>query len=317
MSLGLGLGPGDVARLACPDCRGALSFSAASSGPGRGEAVAGALGAGALECGGCGARWPVEDGVPRLYREAEVRGTDRLMRVIYDGLPWLHDPLTTALFPLLQRSREAEVRERIITRLELGALVAPADRPLRILEVGVGAGANLPLVYRGLAQGRAVGGVGAGEAMGAVEIWGLDLSRGMLAECRALVSRHGYGEVRLLLGDAHSLPFGDGAFDRVFHVGGIGGYRDPGKALAEMARVAVPGTPIVVVDEQLDPGRRHGLVHRALFRALTFYDRDPHCPRELLPPGSYDVLEEQVSRYYYCLRFRHGRSGAPRAREDR
>lgn len=271
----------------------------------------GGLGAGALECGGCGARWPVEDGVPRLYREAEVRGTDRLMRTIYDGLPWLHDPLTTALFPLLQRRSEAEVRERIIARLELGALVTPPDRPLRILEVGVGAGANLPLVRRGLAQ------LLAKEVVEAVEIWGLDLSRGMLDECRAFVLRHGYGEVRLLLGDAHALPFGDGLFDRVFHVGGIGGYRDPGRALAEMARVAVPGTPIVVVDEQLDPGRRHGLVHRALFRALTFYDRDPHCPRELLPSGAYDVLEEQVSRYYYCLTFRQGRSAPPWNTEDR
>jgi ubiquinone/menaquinone biosynthesis C-methylase UbiE/uncharacterized protein YbaR (Trm112 family) len=297
----MSLGPGDVARLACPDCRAALLFSSPS--PGHGAAVMGALGAGALECGGCGASWPVEDGVPQLYREAEVRGTDRLMRTIYDGLPWLHDPLTTALFPLLQRKSEAEVRERIIARLELGSLRAPLDRPLRILEVGVGAGANLPLVRRGLAQRIAVGAV---EAVEAVEIWGLDLSRGMLAECRAFVLRHGYSGVRLLLGDAHSLPFGDGGFDRVFHVGGIGGYRDPGRALAEMARVAVPGTPIVVVDEQLDRGRRHGLVHWALFRALTFYDRDPHCPRELLPPGAYDVIEEQVSRYYYCLTFRRG-----------
>lgn len=295
---GIALRPGDVAHLVCPDCRGALS-----------------VGAGALECGDCGASWPVEDGMPRLYREAEVRGTDRLMRAIYDGLPWLHDPLTTALFPLLQRSSEAAVRERIIARLELGSLVAPPDRPLRILEVGVGAGANLALVRRGLRQG--VAGEAAVEAVEAVEIWGLDLSRGMLAECRALVTRQGYGEVRLLLADAHSLPFGDGAFDRVFHVGGIGGYRDPRRALAEMARVAVPGTPIVVVDEQLDPGQPQGLLHQALFRALTFYDRDPHCPRELLPPRVYGVLEEQVSRYYYCLTFRQGRSASLRDRQGR
>jgi ubiquinone/menaquinone biosynthesis C-methylase UbiE/uncharacterized protein YbaR (Trm112 family) len=295
-----GLRPGDVTQLVCPACRGALSFAAGAGGRGM---TSGALERGTLGCGGCGAIWPVEDGMPRLYREAEVRGTDRLLRTIYDGLPWLHDPLTTALFPVLQRTSEAAVREQILARVDLGALGAPAGRPLRILEVGVGAGANLPLVRRELLRRAEVG------ALGAVEIWGLDLSRGMLAACRALALRHGYDELRLILGDAHALPFGDGGFDRVFHVGGIGGYRDPGRALAEMARVAVPGTPIVVVDEQLDPGRRHGLVHRALFRALTFYDRDPHCPREFLPPGAYDVLEEQVSRYYYCLTFRQGRRG--------
>jgi hypothetical protein len=74
-------------------------------------------------------------------------------------------------------------------------------------------------------------------------------------------------------------------------------------ALAEMARVARPGTPIVVVDEQLDPGRLHGRFHRAMFRAVTFYDRHPHCPREHLPPGATAVVEEQVSRFFYCLTF--------------
>jgi hypothetical protein len=60
----------------------------------------------------------------------------------------------------------------------------------------------------------------------------------------------------------------------------------------------------VVVDEQLDPSREHGLYVRAAFRLLTFYDPSPHCPTELLPEGAYDVLEEQVSRFFYCLRFR-------------
>ena len=71
-----------------------------------------------------------------------------------------------------------------------------------------------------------------------------------------------------------------------------------------MARVARPGTPIVVVDEQLDPARCHGLYHRLVFRALTFYTPDAVCPRADLPAGATDVLEEQVSRFYYCLRFR-------------
>jgi ubiquinone/menaquinone biosynthesis C-methylase UbiE len=109
---------------------------------------------------------------------------------------------------------------------------------------------------------------------------------------------------RLVLGDAHALPFPDHAFDRVFHVGALGSMRDARRALAEMARVARPGTPIVVVDEQLDPARDSSAYARLMFRVLTFYDPDPRCPTDSLPEGAVDVLEEQVSRFYYCLRFR-------------
>ena len=110
--------------------------------------------------------------------------------------------------------------------------------------------------------------------------------------------------------DAHALPFADASFDRVFHVGGIGGYGDTRLGLAEMARVARPDTPIVVVDEQLDPGRDDSLFHRVVFRALTFYTTAPDSPVADLPPGATAVLSEQVSRFYYCLTFRMPRHGA-------
>jgi hypothetical protein len=71
-----------------------------------------------------------------------------------------------------------------------------------------------------------------------------------------------------------------------------------------MARVAVRGTPIVVVDEQLDRGREHGLLHRAAFRAISFYEPDAKSPVALLPEGAEGVIDEQSTRFYYCLTFR-------------
>lgn len=275
----------DVERLACPACGGVLVF--------HGQEEEGCLSDGSLRCGGCGEAWPVGRGLARLYREDAVRGTDRLMRVIYDGLPSLHDPLTAVLTPVLQSVSEARMRDGYMRRLELGALRPREDgQPVRVLEVGVGAGANLPLIRRDLPHGLDV------------EVWGVDLSEGMLKHCRRRVLRDGYESVRLVMADAHALPFPDGMFDRVLHVGGIGGYRDAAKALGEMARVARKGTPLVVVDEQLDPAFRPTLLQRAAFRALTFYTRDPHCPRELLPIGAESVIEEQVAPFYYCLSFR-------------
>lgn len=266
-----------LAQLVCPTCRGRLAQNG-----------------GSLDCRQCRASWAVEAGLPRLYRESTVRGTDRLMRVFYDGLPSLHDPLTRHLLPLLEAGgSEAALRDGYMKRIDLAALAPRADgRPLRILEIGVGAGANLPLLQRDLPRGIAAA------------IWGLDLSVGMLRQCQRRLRTWTGAPVHLLAGDAHALPFADGAFDRVFHVGAMGSFRDGRRVLAEMTRVAAPGTPIVVVDEQLDPGRAHRLHHRAAFRLLTFYDPSPHCPVELLPPGVTDVLEEAISRFYYCLSFR-------------
>ncbi len=264
---------GDIARLQCPVCRREFVR--------RGDA---------LECASC-APWPIRDGLPRLGREEWVRGPDRLMRRFYDGLPRLHDPAVRFLLPLMQGAgSEESLREGYMRRLELHAL--PMDRPVRILEVGVGTGANLPRIEAALPPA----------LRGRVEVWGLDLSIGMLAGARRRVRKLGYRHVHLVQGDAHTLPFRDADFDRVFHVGGIGGFRDPAAALAELGRVARPGTPIVVVDEQLEPGL--GPVRWALFRALTFYDAAPHCPVEAVPAGATDVLAEQVSRFYYSLRFR-------------
>ncbi len=274
----------DLQHLRCPGCHQALSWS--------GRERRGLVHRGRLACGRCGSEWPVRDGFPRLVRESDVRGSDRLLRHFYDNLPYLHDPAVRLVMPL-QGSSEATIRARWMPRLELEALGPPeGGGPVRILEVGIGTGPNVPLLRERLRAGLDV------------ELWGLDLAAGMLTRCRRRLRRSGAFPLRLMVGDAHALPFPRGFFERVFHVGAMGSFNDPRKALAEMARVAKPGTPIVVVDEQLDPSERHSLATRLLFRLITFYDADPHSPTELLPPGATEVLSEQVSRFYYCLRFR-------------
>jgi ubiquinone/menaquinone biosynthesis C-methylase UbiE len=231
--------------------------------------------------------------MPRLYREEEVRGNDRLLRVLYDGLPWLYEPVTAWVAPRIEGLSESEFRARYLRRLELDSLTPrPDGGPVRILEIGIGTGSNLPLLQRALPRGLHV------------ELWGVDLSAGMLSRCRERLVRGHHGNVRLLQADAHALPFPEHCFDRVLETGGIGGYRAPRRALAERARVARPGTPIVTVDEQLDTREPLPLRLRAAFRALTFYNQKPRSPRALLPPEATDILDEQLSRFYFCLTFR-------------
>jgi ubiquinone/menaquinone biosynthesis C-methylase UbiE/uncharacterized protein YbaR (Trm112 family)/alkylhydroperoxidase/carboxymuconolactone decarboxylase family protein YurZ len=277
--------PADADLLICPTCNGPLAY--------RGRTASERITNGVLQCHGCGTAWPVDDGVPHLYDPGEVRGSDYLLRFVYDVIaPW-HDLSVKLVLPVLQTESADKTRDGYMERLQLAALAPRNGTPVRILEVGVGGGANLPLIERDVPA-----------AVDNLEVWGLDLSAGMLGQCRRRIRRTPFGErVRLMLADAHALPFPDASFDRVFHVGGIAGYRDARRALAEMARVARPGTPIVVVDEQLDRARRNTLYHRFIFWAITIYDPNPHAPAAEIPP--YAVCDEstQVSRFYYCLRF--------------
>ena len=59
----------------------------------------------------------------------------------------------------------------------------------------IGTGANLPWVRRALPPGLPV------------EIWGLDLSEGMLSVCRDRLAAQPDPSVRLVMGDVHALPF--------------------------------------------------------------------------------------------------------------
>lgn len=93
----------------------------------------------------------------------------------------------------------------------------------RILEVGVGAGNVLDQVPTGVR-------------------FGLDLSASILRDARLrLASR-----ATLLRGDAATLPFRDGAFDRVLSSEVLEHLPDPAAAVAEIARVTRPGGLVVL-----------------------------------------------------------------------
>ena len=68
---------------------------------------------------------------------------------------------------------------------------------------------------------------------------GLDISRAMLevAERRA----KGYSNVTLVRGDAHALPFVDGALGGINNVGALHAYDDPEQVFREVWRVLRPG----------------------------------------------------------------------------
>ncbi len=276
------LNDADLSDLRCPRCRRTLRLQAAEHRPSpRGPVVE----RGRLVCPE-GHVWPIERGLARLYEEREVRGNDRLLRAIYHHLAPLHDPVVAVALPLCGSGRETELRRRAIARMALGEL---GPDPVRILEVGIGSGSNVGWIRDHLPAGVRF------------ELWGVDLAEGMIRLCER---RWSEPFLRLAMADAHALPFPDGFFDRVVHIGATNNYRDPERALAEMGRVARAGTPVVVVDERLDPGARNSLYHRAMFRLVTFYDWAPRAPASLVPRDAVEVRDEQIARFFYCLTFR-------------
>jgi SAM-dependent methyltransferase len=71
-----------------------------------------------------------------------------------------------------------------------------------------------------------------------VEVIGVDPSEGQLAFAR---TRRGAQSAQFRIGDAQALPFGDDGFDVAVMALVITYLSDPGKAVAEMARVVRPG----------------------------------------------------------------------------
>lgn len=125
----------------------------------------------------------------------------------------------------------------------------------------------------------------------------VDLSETMLLQGRDAMARRGV-PVHLALADAARLPLPSDAFDVVLSYGAVNGMTDPGRAIAEMARVAKPGARVVFFDEQLHASA--SLVERLYFRfVLSAHNTVHRCPIELVGPELGEVRVNQVYRFYY------------------
>jgi ubiquinone/menaquinone biosynthesis C-methylase UbiE/uncharacterized protein YbaR (Trm112 family) len=196
----------------------------------RGE-LAGAEGG--LVCDTCRAEYPVRDGV--LVVKDEPTDDNRIARDFYNSPLWPKFRFWEKFFWVCNGG-ERKSRDVILRHL-------PKTPNLRLLDVAIGDG-----VYTGWLPPD-------------WSVVGVDVSTAQLSACRG---RNAGRDLRLILGEAESLPFHDRQFDAVLSIGGFNHFNDPEGALREMARVARPGAPVVVSDELPDltdrmPGHRIGL----------------------------------------------------------
>ena len=132
---------------------------------------------------------------------------------------------------LTELAEEPFLRTVAVRSLELMQLTTGSQ----VLDAGCGTGVLLA------ALARAVGPTG--------HVVGLDHNPGFLTEARARVDSTGVGDlVELREGDALALPFADSSFDASHCERLLMHLDDPGRAVAELARVTRPGGWVVAAE---------------------------------------------------------------------
>jgi ubiquinone/menaquinone biosynthesis C-methylase UbiE len=197
-------------------------------------------------------------------RHEDTHESDQRWRDFYDRWAPRYD-WALRIWALLAGFSDTKERWKMVSRLEL--------RPdQRVLEVSVGTGSNLPLMAECVGPGGT--------------LVGLDISRGMLRQCKKKARRH-HLSAYLIEGEAAHLPFADDAFDAVLQFGAINESRDKQRTIQEMMRVVKPGAKIVIGDEGVNPDKPPSLRNRLISRLSPLREHKP--PTDLLPPEAKDL----------------------------
>jgi ubiquinone/menaquinone biosynthesis C-methylase UbiE len=226
---------------------------------------------------GSGRRFPIRDGIPVFLNHSDLSGLNKRYQTFYDRVAPVYD-YATKLYALFRNGGERKRRMEYLRELE----IEDGDK---VLEVSIGTGANLRFLPSN------------------VKFFGLDLSWGMLKQCRRKVRRWGLS-VDLFQGRAEELPFVDDAFDVVFHMGGVNFFNDKSQGLHEIIRVAKAGTKILIVDET----ERLATLYEKfvnLGRPLSFQAKAIATLFRLVPQDVLGVEVKEICKgELFCLTFR-------------
>ncbi len=211
-----------------------------------------------LACAGCDAMFPIRDGI--LVVKEQSDDNNRVAQEFYDSPLWPKFRFWEKL-TWMCNGGERRARNQVLRHL-------PEQPGLRLLDVAVGDGVYLPWMPADW------------------QVVGIDVSWSQLQSCRA---RAGGPPVRLVQGEAETLPFESAEFDAVLSIGAFNYFNDPEGALREMLRVARPGATIVISDEMPN------LTDRMLGHKLGLPALDRWIVSRLMHLG--DSFTEMVERY--------------------
>jgi ubiquinone/menaquinone biosynthesis C-methylase UbiE len=206
----------------------------------------------------CDAAFPIRNGI--LVVKDQTGANNRVAQEFYDSQLWPRFRFWEKV-TWLCNGGERQARNQVLKHL-------PEQPLLRLLDVAVGDGVYLPWMPAGW------------------RIVGIDVSWSQLQACQA---RAGDRAVRLIQGEAETLPFRDQQFDAVLSIGAFNYFNNPEGAVVEMVRVARPGAPIVISDEMPN------LTDRMLGHKIGRPGLDRWIVSRLMHLG--DPFTEMVERY--------------------
>jgi SAM-dependent methyltransferase len=183
---------------------------------------------GALRCSTCSQSYPIKEGIPDFIREELSQSVDpvlRRMRVIdrmagiYETRLWY--PIVLNLYCGFQSPSPAQLISTVAQKVQ--------STQGRVLDIACGPGT----------YGRRV-------ASPSKEVFGIDVSMGMIRQGAAYIAKEGNSHMRFARARVEALPFEDGLFDAALCCGSLHLFADTVIALREMARVMKPAAMLSV-----------------------------------------------------------------------
>ncbi|MGC1390503.1 MAG: methyltransferase domain-containing protein [Bacteroidales bacterium] len=196
-----------------------------------------------------GVQYPVDGNIICFPDDTSLTGNNKNYQKMYDRFSGFYD-IATQGYAWIKNGNE---KNRVMQYLSL----LDIKNEDKVIEISIGTGRNIKYLNP------------------SAEFCGVDISLGMLRKCKRKMKRL-HREITLIQAEAESLPIKDESFDVVFSAGGFNFFNDPGKAVAEMLRIAKSGVKILITDETEKLRRKYS--------KNEFYKGNPvRRPEEYLP----------------------------------
>lgn len=232
---------------------------------------------GALRCPTCSQTYPIREGIPDFIREELSQSRDpvlRRMRFI-DRMGRIYE--TKLWYPIVLNVLGGFCSPSLAQLVSIVSEKVQATKG-RVIDIACGPGT----------YGRRI-------ASPSKEVFGIDVSMGMLRQGAAYTAKEGIPNVHFARARVEALPFQNGLFDATLCCGSLHLFADTVTALREMARVMKPGAILAVFT--FTAGRGGILKFR---RVREWYSRDqglhvfnlPEIERYLTVSGFEDFQPE-------------------------
>ena len=164
----------------------------------------------------------IKDDIPKIISKSHFSNRNKFHKFAYDISSGYYEQLIR-LGDKIKYSQDLSVNKMFLEKLNF-------DKTNSVLEVGIGAGYSTKFLPN------------------EIEHIGLDISWLMLKRAKLNMLANNR-EPKLIQSLAEYIPFKNNKIDLVFQIGTLQFTEDPFKTVSEMARVAMPGSKIYIIDE--------------------------------------------------------------------